>query len=138
MKTNNFFLSLNSPLSPHEMKPPPPKKKTSMEHFAIILFRGEGVTMDEKGVFIQIQNTIVSSKALVLVNNCLNTFVHDCCILYRSKHKCFDYTNKGPLDKSEISMKNILKLQSVQNFATRIITSTRKYDHIQPILRDLN
>ena len=38
---------------------------------------GRGVTTDEKGVFIQIQNTIVSSKALVLVN-CLNTFVHDC------------------------------------------------------------
>ena len=37
---------------------------------------GEGTT-DEKGVCIQIQNTIVSSKALVLVN-CLNTFVHDC------------------------------------------------------------
>ena len=35
-------------------------------------------------------------------------------------------------------MKNVLKLQSVQNFATRIITSTRKYDHIHPILRDLN
>ena len=94
--------------------------------------------MDEKGVFIQIQNTIVSSKALVLVNNCLNTFVHDCCILYRSKHKCFDYTNKGPLDKSGISMKNILKLQSVQNLAARTRTSTRKYDHIQLILRDLN
>ena len=37
-----------------------------------------------------------------------------------------------------ISMKNVLKLQSVQNFAARIITSTRKYDHIQPIGRDLN
>ena len=37
---------------------------------------GEGVTTDEKGVFIQIQNTMVSSKALVLVN-CVNTFVHD-------------------------------------------------------------
>ena len=35
-------------------------------------------------------------------------------------------------------MKNVLKLQSVQNFATRIITSTRKYDHIHAILRDLN
>ena len=35
------------------------------------------MTTDEKGVFIQIQNTIVSSKALVLVN-CLNTFAHDC------------------------------------------------------------
>ena len=38
---------------------------------------GEGVTTDEKGVFIQIQNTMVSSKALVLVN-CVNTVVHDC------------------------------------------------------------
>ena len=37
-----------------------------------------------------------------------------------------------------ISMMNVLKLQSVQNFAARIITSTRKHDHIQPILRDLN
>ena len=37
---------------------------------------GEGVTTEENGVFIQIQNTMVSSKALVLVN-CVNTFVHD-------------------------------------------------------------
>ena len=35
-------------------------------------------------------------------------------------------------------MKNIFKLQSVLNFTPSIITSTRKYDHIQPILRDLN
>ena len=54
------------------------------------------------------------------------------------KKKCFDYTNKGPQHKSGISMKNVLKLQSVQNFTARIITSTRKYDHIQPIIRDLN
>ena len=38
---------------------------------------GRGATTDEIGVYIQIQNIIVSSKALVLVN-CLNTFVHDC------------------------------------------------------------
>ena len=44
-----------------------------LQHF----LGGRGVTTDEKGVFIQIQNTIVSSKALVFVN-CLNTFVHDC------------------------------------------------------------
>ena len=37
-----------------------------------------------------------------------------------------------------ITRKSVLKLQSVQNFAALIITSTRKYDHIQPILRDLN
>ena len=36
------------------------------------------MTTDEKAVFIQIQNSVVSLKALVLTN-CLNTFVHDCC-----------------------------------------------------------
>ena len=40
------------------------------------------MTTDEKGVFIQKQNTIVSSKALVL-GICVNTFVHDC------RFKCF-------------------------------------------------
>ena len=35
------------------------------------------MTTDKKGVFIQIQNTIVGLKALVLVN-CLNTLVDDC------------------------------------------------------------
>ena len=39
---------------------------------------GEGGRItDEKGVFIQTQNIIVSLKALVSVK-CLNTFVHDC------------------------------------------------------------
>ena len=37
---------------------------------------GEGTT-DEKDVFIQIQNSIVCSEALVLLNY-LNTFVYDC------------------------------------------------------------
>ena len=46
---------------------------------------GEGVTTDEKGVYIQIQNIIVSSKALVLVN-CLNIVVHDCSSV---KPECF-------------------------------------------------
>ena len=36
-----------------------------------------GRITDEKGVFIQTQNIIVSLKALVSVK-CLNTFVHDC------------------------------------------------------------
>ena len=35
------------------------------------------MTTDEKDVFIQIQCSVVSSKALILVN-CLNTFFHDC------------------------------------------------------------
>lgn len=33
--------------------------------------------------------------------------------------------------------KNVAKLQSVQNFAARIITNTRKFDHITPVLKEL-
>ncbi len=33
--------------------------------------------------------------------------------------------------------KNIKKLQKVQNFAARIITCTRKYEHITPVIRQL-
>ena len=35
------------------------------------------------------------------------------------------------------SRKNISKLQTVQNFAARILTGTRKYDHITPVLEQL-
>ena len=33
--------------------------------------------------------------------------------------------------------KNIAKLQTVQNFAAQIVTGTRKYDHITPMLQQL-
>ena len=36
------------------------------------------------------------------------------------------------------SKKNIAKLQTVHNFAARIVTGTRKYDHITPVLQQLN
>ena len=35
------------------------------------------------------------------------------------------------------SKKSISKLQNVQNFACRIITGKRKFDHITPVLREL-
>lgn len=38
---------------------------------------------------------------------------------------------------SNTSKKNISKLQKVQNFACRIITGKRKFDHITPVLREL-
>ena len=38
---------------------------------------------------------------------------------------------------SSISGKNIKKLQYIQNFAARIISGHRKYDHVTPILREL-
>ena len=39
---------------------------------------------------------------------------------------------------SSTSKKNIERLQKVQNFAARIITGTQKYEHITPILKQLN
>jgi hypothetical protein len=39
---------------------------------------------------------------------------------------------------SSTSGKNIKKLQYIQNFAARIISGHRKYDHVTPILKELN
>ena len=47
-----------------------------MKHFATLFGGGGGGLQIKKDVFIQIQNSIVSLKALALLN-CLNTFVHD-------------------------------------------------------------
>ena len=33
--------------------------------------------------------------------------------------------------------RNIRKLQGIQNFAARIVSGTRKYDHITPVLKEL-
>ena len=38
---------------------------------------------------------------------------------------------------SGTTQQNIRKLQLLQNFAARILTGKRKYDHISPILKDL-
>ena len=39
---------------------------------------------------------------------------------------------------SSASQSNIVKLQAVQNFACRIVSGAQKYDHVTPILRQLN
>ena len=38
---------------------------------------------------------------------------------------------------SNTTESNLNKIQAVQNFAIRIISSTKKYDHVTPILKDL-
>ena len=38
---------------------------------------------------------------------------------------------------SDTTKKNNSKLQKIQNFATRIITNTRKFDHKTPVLQEL-
>ena len=86
------------------------------------------MTTDEKGVFVQVQNTIVSWKALVLVN-CLNTFVHDCSLCEnRLRHKFrkkLSYTrDTGPLNNDGfvfICCSGLMKmfyLNSVRNAVT--------------------
>lgn len=32
---------------------------------------------------------------------------------------------------------NLNRIEAVQNFAARIISNTRKYDHVSPVLKDL-
>ena len=39
---------------------------------------------------------------------------------------------------SNTSTQNINKLQSIQNFASKIIMNSRKFDHVTPFLRQLN
>ena len=39
---------------------------------------------------------------------------------------------------SNTSSGNINKLQSIQNFASKIVTNSKKYDHVTPLLRQLN
>ena len=39
---------------------------------------------------------------------------------------------------SSTAKKNIARLQKVQNFAARIVTGARKYEHITPMLKELH
>ena len=39
---------------------------------------------------------------------------------------------------SNTSTQNINKLQSIQNFASKIVTNSRKFEHVTPLLRHLN
>ena len=39
---------------------------------------------------------------------------------------------------SNTSARNISKLQSIQNFASKMVTSSKKFDHVAALLRRLN
>ena len=39
---------------------------------------------------------------------------------------------------SNTTLQNINRLQSIQNFASKIVTNSRKFDHLTPLLRELN
>lgn len=38
---------------------------------------------------------------------------------------------------SNNTLQNIIRLQSIQNFASKIVTNSRKFDHVTPSLREL-
>ena len=39
---------------------------------------------------------------------------------------------------ANITNKNVIKLQAVQNFACRILNGSKKYDHVTPLLKSLS
>ena len=39
---------------------------------------------------------------------------------------------------SNSTLQNINRLQFIQNFASKIVTNSRKFDHVTPLLRELN
>ena len=39
---------------------------------------------------------------------------------------------------SNTTLQNINRLQSIQNFAGKIVTNSKKFDHVTPLLRELN
>ncbi|CAH3182642.1 unnamed protein product [Porites evermanni] len=39
---------------------------------------------------------------------------------------------------SNTTLQNINRLQSIQNFTSKILTNSRKFDHVTPLLRELN
>ena len=39
---------------------------------------------------------------------------------------------------SNTTLQNINRLQSIQNFASKIVTNSRKFDHVTPLLRELH
>ena len=84
------------------------------------------------------------------ISNIVSTCIASLCQIHRVKH-ILDYQtliiiiNALIFSKlyycssvwSNTSKRNIAKLQSVQNFAARIVTGTRKYDHVTPVLQQL-
>ena len=58
-------------------------------------------------------------------------------LLFTSKYRFFSKLFHCSTVWSGTFKQNIHKLQLVQNFAARVLTNTRKFDHISPVLREL-
>ena len=87
--------------------------------------RDLGVILD---TFFTYDEHIISVVSKCISSLCLITVIN--ALVFSRLYYCsFVWSNTS---------KNIVKLQNVQNFAARIITDTRKYDHKTPAIRQLN
>jgi hypothetical protein len=98
-----------------------------------------GVTLDQGLSFDQHVGTIVKAsnfniRALRHIRPLLDRTVANtvACSIVSTR---LDYCNSLLFGTSS---KNIQRLQRVQNTLARIVTGTRKYDHIKPVLRELH
>ena len=96
-----------------------------------------GVTFDKYLTFNE--NTINT------VSSCISTLVQISRVKHIFKNELITIINALVFSKlyycssvwSNTTMYNVNKLQKVQNFAARIVSNTRKYDHITPVLKKL-
>ena len=105
-------------------------------------------TISARDLGIQFDSTLSFKEHLA---NTVSTCIVILCQINRVKH-LFDHRMLENIISSLVFSKlyycsnvwssttkmNIEKLQKVQNFAARIITGTQKYEHISPILKQLN
>ena len=97
-----------------------------------------GVTLDPYLNYNDHVANVVSScmRALVQINRVRHLFKREIlikiinCLVFSKLYYCSSVW-------ASTSETNIGKLQCVQNFAARIVTGTKKFEHITPILKDL-
>ena len=97
-----------------------------------------GLTLDENFTFDEhIVKTVSSCMSILYQINCIkHTFDRQTLITIINSlvfSKLFYCSNIWSNTKT-----NINKLQAVQNFACRIVSSTRKFKHVTPILKQLH
>ena len=105
--------------------------------------KGFGVTLLNKEILLLSFDEHVTE----VVSKCIGSL----CQINRVKHLFDKSTRKTSINSLVLSKffycssmwasttkTNIARLQKVQNFAARIVTGARKYDHITPILKELH
>ena len=110
---------------------------TGRTHTPVDSARDLGVIMDSHLTYGSHISYLVSSclSKLVQINRVKKSFVKDILMLIVSSllfSKMFYCSSVW----SNTSKNNIKRLQLIQNYACRIITSSQKYDHVTPLLQE--